>query len=57
MKPKPAWAVVRNTGFLLIWDGRCPVFWQRRVAQQFIDSHGLKRLCRVARAEIAVREG
>ncbi|HXE82946.1 MAG TPA: hypothetical protein VN513_06420 [Gemmatimonadales bacterium] len=57
MKPKPAWAVVRNNGYLLVWDGRCPVFWSRRVAEHFVTSHGLGQLCRVARAQIAVKEG
>jgi hypothetical protein len=56
MKPKPAWAVVRKNGYLLIWDGRCPLFWSRRVAEQFIVSKGLTRGCRVTRALIAVKE-
>lgn len=32
MKQQYAWAVIDARGRLALWDGRCPIYWQRNIA-------------------------
>jgi hypothetical protein len=38
---KTGWAVVgRVTGALVLYDGRCPIYWLRRIAVEEAERHG-----------------